>query len=322
MGIAPIRLRTKGSCSNSLVVFSSVKIVHFVDSLGRLVAEPLRLEYLDRLAVPEQFLLEVEGGAQEVPEDAVVVVALHLYLRLVERQVAEVPGLVGRDPESDELLVDALVGDDAEATVEVLLRAPVAWHLERVGGGRQPTDAVEGVDARLVITRAPRHHVPPLTVEFDAIGHHVEVGLLLFPVTEVGDVEHPVLLHRVDDGVQVLLSRRHILKEYAVLDALTGCQGVAHAVGAVDPRTQSVVGDVVLVLDEVAVVAATLVLDVEAEHVADGVAPVVERAQRQVQAAADVGIVAPSFVDRLEREALGAVDGLDEPHIFADQIVL
>ena len=62
-----------------------VQVKHPFNSPSRFITEPLWLKDLDRFAVVEDFLLEVEGGAQVVLEDAEVVAALHLFLRLVER---------------------------------------------------------------------------------------------------------------------------------------------------------------------------------------------------------------------------------------------
>lgn len=62
-----------------------VQVKHPFNSPSRLITEPLWLEYLDRFAVVEDFLLEVEGGAQVVLEDTEVVVALDFFLRLMER---------------------------------------------------------------------------------------------------------------------------------------------------------------------------------------------------------------------------------------------
>lgn len=115
-----------------LILFVQVK--HPFNSPSRLITEPLWLEDFDFFAAVEDFLLEVEGGAQVVLEDAVVVGALHFFLRLVEWKVAEVLGLVGSDSKLDDLLVNALVGDDAKTSVEVLFCVPVFWHLERVVG--------------------------------------------------------------------------------------------------------------------------------------------------------------------------------------------
>ena len=86
-------------------------------------------------------------------------------------------------------------------------------------------------------------------------------------------------------------SKKIIIELYKETTQGAGCQCVAHAVGAVEPRAQAVVGYVLLVLNVVAVVAAPLILNKQPEHVADGFAPVVERAQRQVHAPAHLRIV-------------------------------
>ena len=52
-------------------------------------------------AVPENLLLEVEGGGQVILEDGVVVVRLHQSLARVQRERVEVVHLVGVDLQAD-----------------------------------------------------------------------------------------------------------------------------------------------------------------------------------------------------------------------------
>ena len=57
-----------------------IQVKHTFNSTSHLVAEPLWLEDFDFFAAVEDFLLEVEGGAQVILEYAEVVVALDFFL--------------------------------------------------------------------------------------------------------------------------------------------------------------------------------------------------------------------------------------------------
>ena len=166
---------------------------------------------------------------------------------------------------------------------------------------------------------ATSHHIPPLAEQFYAVGLHVEGVLLVLPITMVGDVQHTVFLHRLDDGLQVVLARRDIFQQDAVFDALAVGQGIAHTERVVEPRAKAVLADVLHIIYIVAVFATILIDDVDAEHVPDHISPVVEGALGNLHAPADVRVAEPFLVQLLEGNLLRPMDGLNHPYVFADE---
>ena len=79
------------------------------------------------------------------------------------------------------------------------------------------------------------HHVPALTEKLHAIGMHIETVLLIPVVTVVGHVEHLVVLHRLNDGLQIFLSGWNKLQENAVFDAFALRQDITHTDGVDQP---------------------------------------------------------------------------------------
>ena len=110
-----------------------------------------------------------------------------------------------------------------------------------------------------------------------------------------------------------------MLEQDTILYALTASQGVAHAKCVENPRTQSVLSDVILVLDIVGILAAMLILDAHPENVENGRAPIIKCAHGQIFASAQVLVLAPQLINLLEGNPLGPIDGLYQPHIFAHQ---
>jgi len=142
--------------------------------------------------------------------------------------------------------------------------------------------SVESIDARSLLVvigiGASGYQIPSLTEQLYAEGLNVEIVLLVLPIAVIGDVEHTVLLHCLDDGVEIVLAGRNIFKNDTVFDALAVCQGIAYAEGVVEPRAESVLTYVLFVRNIVAVLAMILIGDVDAEHIPDCIAPVVEGA--------------------------------------------
>lgn len=142
---------------------------HVRDAGGHLVAEPLGLEYFHFFAVPQQFLLEIEGGPQEVGEDAVLVGALHLALRGVNLEVADVVGLVGRDLDFHHLLIIIGVVQHPDKAIEVGIGIPVTGHAEGGLGLAHRQDAVERANPDgAVLFGAAHHQIPPLAEQLHA----------------------------------------------------------------------------------------------------------------------------------------------------------
>ena len=69
----------------------------------------------------------------------------------------------------------------------------------------------------------------------------------------------------------------------------------------------------------VAVAVFLVAVDDDAKHVEDGIAVAVEATARHGEPATHVGLD-PTLVDLLEGEALVAVDGIDEPDVFFEEV--
>ena len=88
-------------------------------------------------------------------------------------------------------------------------------------------DPVKGIDTWtfLVIVGigAASYHVPTLSEQFHTIRLHIEVVLLILPITMIGHIQHTVFLHRLDDGLKVVLPRRHMFENDTVFNSLAVC---------------------------------------------------------------------------------------------------
>ena len=82
---------------------------------------------------------------------------------------------------------------------------------------------------------------------------------------------------------------------------------------------QAVVLQHLAVLDVIAVAVALVAHDDEAEHIFHRVFPGVERAARNLQSLAQIGVEPPA-VDFLQRDFLGMVERLYEPDVFVDLV--
>ena len=117
---------------------------------------------------------------------------------------------------------------------------------------------------------------------------HIEVVFFVLPITMVGDVEHPISLHRLYDGLKIVLARWNVFQNDTVFDALAVCQGIAHAERVVEPGTKSVLTDVFFVLYVIAVLPSVFVDYADAKHVPDDITPVVKGTFGNVHTPADV----------------------------------
>ena len=115
----------------------------------------------------------------------------------------------------------------------------------------------------------------------------------------IGDVEHTIFLHSLDDGLKVILSGWHVFKNDTVFDTLAVCQGITYAERVVEPRAESVLAYILFVLYIIAVLATILVGDINTEHIPDSITPVVERALGYLHASANV-ITKPPLIQFFE----------------------
>ena len=114
----------------------------------------------------------------------------------------------------------------------------------------------------------------------------------------------------------MVLTRRHVFQNNTIFDTLAVCQCIAHTESVVKPGTESVLTDVLLVLNVVTILATSFISDVDAEHIPDDITPVVEGALGNIDTSADV-ISQPQLVQFFERDFTLAIDGFYHPDIFA-----
>ena len=89
--------------------------------------------------------------------------------------------------------------------------------------------------------------------------------------------------------------------------------------GREHPVLQGVLGEHLGIGDMVSVAIALFAIDDDAKHVEDGIAVAVEGAACHGEPATHLGLH-PVVVDLLEGEALMAVDGVDEPDVFFEEV--
>ena len=131
----------------------------------------------------------------------------------------------------------------------------------------------------------------------------------------MGDIQYTVFLHRLNDGLKVALARRHVFQNDAVFDTLTVCQCIANTESVVKPGTESVLTNVLFIINIISVLTTVLINDVDAEHIPDDITPVVEGALGNIDPSADV-ISQPQLVQFFERDFTLAIDGFYHPDVF------
>ena len=115
----------------------------------------------------------------------------------------------------------------------------------------------------------------------------------------IGDVEHTILPHCLNNGLEIMLSRRDIFQENTVFDALAVRQRIAYTESVVEPRTKPILTDVLLVLDVIAILTTVLIGDADAEHIPNNITPIVKSAFGNIYSSANF-ITEPDFIQFFE----------------------
>ena len=183
-------------------------------------------------------------------------------------------------------------------------------------------ESVKWIDSWSLLTKirvgTESNKIPPLAEKFYTIRLQIKVVFLVFPIVVVGDVQDTVFLHGLDDGLEIFLSWWHILQYDTVFDALTVCQGITDTERVIEPRTQTVLADVLDIGNIVSVFATILVGYINAEHIPNDITPIVESSFGNLYASTNV-IIKPFLIQFLEWDFLGAIDSFYHPDIFAYQ---
>ena len=268
-----------------LIIF----VPHSVYHSCYLLTEPDWFEHFDIFAIRQNLLIEVEFGTDAKGEDAEGFVPFRFLLGVVERQGAEVVCLACGNLQPDLFGLAVGAGDDAVVVVEEVLGVEVVGHREghAVELG-DVEDAVEGINHDAVEVRAECNQIPALLEELHAIGMDVECVTLFAPIALVGDAKLGVRLHRFEDERQIVLSRWNILEEDAVLDGLAVQQQVADGDGLEQPAAKPSAPDFLHIIYIIAILPSVLIDDVDAEHIPNGITPVVEGAFGNIYSSADI----------------------------------
>lgn len=183
-------------------------------------------EHLKRIAMAHEFFLQVVGVSHHVGEDGVMVVDDFL-LRWVQWQCSEVLGLRWLDSQHDSFWF-VLVGCDAEAVFEELLRAESFWVVKWcISLDDELCHSVESVGFDFFVGNISSDDIPQLFENFDKIGFQVHSLSLAACVAAIFKPNAVILPHRIDDCGQVLACRWDVLEH----DACSDVAGVSQCVG-------------------------------------------------------------------------------------------
>lgn len=261
--------------------------------------------------------LQVVGGFHAHLEVGIVVRAAHLYLRGVERKIAEIAGFCSVGAEHDALGRQVVADHDAKAVAEEGGGIEGAVDLEFLLRQFHLLDAVEGENA-IVAVGIPRENVPAAVEELDAIGGDdvgLRFGRLIAPVVHG---QHLVGFHGMDDDAEEVAVRRDVLQQDAVLQRQAFGYQVVHAQRGQHPVLHAFLSQDMLVADEILVAVLAVAVDEDAEDVLNGILVAVEGGAGEGHAAAHVG-GHPLFVDFGETDSSGAADDIDQPDVFFEQ---
>ena len=286
-----------------------------------LVGQPLRTEHLEPASAAQQVGLQVVGGSQCQLEVGVVVGLGNQALGVVQWQVAHGELLASVGPDDDALRRCAVARHHAEAFAEVVGGIEVGVDGEASSGRLEPLDAVQGQHAHLAVG-APGQQVPSLPRQFQAVRLHGVavnlsglVGLVLY-------VDGATLPHGLHQLLQHLAVAVDALDEYALLHVHALADDVADGERLQQPVLHAVAVQHVFVAYIVAVVVVQVALYVESEHLLDGGLVAQEGVAQHGLAAAHVGVY-PPLVQLGQCDAVRcAADGVDEPDVGPEDIVL
>ena len=278
-----------------------------------LLSKRLRFKHFDARTVRQQLPLKVGGGTQVECKVGILVGAGYLALRVVQRQRAQVVGrrVVGTD---DDVSHRHRYGQHTEVFGKVSLRRETPGHGERLGGQLCLRQAVQRVDAHLVVG-STRQQVPPLVKQLQRIrAHHFLVAL--HPELLVAYKQAVVALDGTHYQRQILHAGRHVLQYHTVFHGHTVRQHAVHRYRREQPRHQSVVLQHTGVADIIAV-GLFLTADNHPEEVQYHVAVPVERGARQ-RVAVGHAVVHPLAAQLAQRQFPVESQRVDYPNILSE----
>lgn len=137
--------------------------------------------------------------------------------------------------------------------------------------------------------------------------------------TLVGHFQRPVVTHRLNDLREESLSGGNFLEKDAPLEVVTLVDEMVYGKGVQQPCPHATLFHILGMFDVVEVSSPPVAFDVDVEHLLDGVLVVVEGLQGQFLTGLVERRALPTLVDLFERNAPGAVDGIDQPDITVEK---
>ena len=282
---------------------------HTLYFLLELLAEGLGLKHFETVAMRKELANEVCGGTDIETEVRIVGSGGYLALRLVEWQGAQVVGrlAVGTD---DDMRHRRFVCQHTKILRKVLLGREILWHLKTLFRQCDRQHAVEAVGG-IVMTRKGQQ-IPALVEEFESVWGN---GLFtaLCPKTAIGNQDALVLFDGADDGLQELLTCRHILENDTIFQRDTVGEHATHGERGEHPALQTVVVEHLRIIDVIPII--SIALDNNAKHIEDGVTMAVERGTREGIAIRHL-VLFPSPTQLIEAQASMTPQRIDEPDIL------
>ena len=267
------------------------------------------------MGLREQFLTEVEGGAEVELKVGIVGSAVQNLLRVVQRKRPNVVGarLIGTDHNALRLFFGT--ANHSVAVYEKRCRVEVRRIYIRLVGFFQPFDAVERIDGGAVVLVIIGQEIPALLEDFDGIG--LDVDGIADSLTElsVGHSQLVALFHGVDDKGQIFFSGRYVLQHDAVFQRTAFHEHITDGQGVEQPMLKIIVRKDIFVCYIIKVSSLALALDGYVEHFFDGLSVAIEGDAVHGDAAAHICLY-PSFVQILESNVSETTDGIDNPYVL------
>lgn len=248
------------------------------------VCQPLRFQDLDQEAAAHKVSAQVNSRAHEQFKVGVILTLSDLTLALVDGQVSDVESFIAKDPDDDSLGYGVIVDQHAKAFLKVGLGVEAGIHLELVVGERHVQDAVKREHAKVISlgsvgrsrTMEVAQDVPALLEQLDAIGFESQVPWFLIAIFPIVHSQLDILLHRLDDHLQIVTLDRGRLEQDSVLQRQCLTDDVVYRQGIQHPVLDAVFAKHVSVADEVPIAILTVAIDDDAEDVLNGILVAVE----------------------------------------------
>ena len=117
----------------------------------------------------------------------------------MQRQRTHILSLNALHPYPHPLYGTMHIDDNPERFGKIGLRIETIGHDERVFGRSQRMDAVERINADIIIIQTAGHDIPPQMENLDTIGSHFDRTGRIVPKALIGQLQRPTVPHGLDD---------------------------------------------------------------------------------------------------------------------------